>query len=75
MKTKSYCKRCKRFLSTNNFYEREDRPGYYAFCKGCMKKTPLFSRVWVNDDWVTVMEKPSREFDYPELEMRGYGKL
>lgn len=73
---KKYCSKCKRFLCTKNFYERDDdRLGWFAWCKGCMKKSPLMSRILVNDDWIQVIEKPSREVGYPVEEDRGFGKV
>lgn len=31
-----YCPNCKKIRKTDNFFIREDRMGYYAFCKDCM---------------------------------------
>jgi hypothetical protein len=70
-----YCTKCKRFLTTNNFYQRQDRPGRYAWCKGCMRKTPLQISVQVNEDWVQVIEKPERSYDFPLEIDRGYGVI
>ena len=34
----SYCSKCRRFKENINFFEREDRPGFYSWCKDCMDK-------------------------------------
>lgn len=72
---KSYCRACHRFLNTKQFHEREDRSGYYAFCKGCMRKKPLYITVEVNDDEIQVLEKEYRTREYPAIEDRGYGAI
>ncbi len=35
---KSYCKWCHSWKPVTEFYEREDRDGYYKWCKDCMDK-------------------------------------
>jgi len=72
---KSYCKRCRRWLNIAHFNPREDRPGYYAFCKSCMKHSPVFVTVGIYPDEVQVLEKPSRTVDYPNIEDRGFGSI
>lgn len=32
------CRQCHQLKSNADFYEREDRPALYAFCKSCMDK-------------------------------------
>jgi hypothetical protein len=68
-----YCKQCRRFLNISKFYEREDRPGFYAFCRKCMKKTPLFANIYVHPNWIKVLDREERTREYPEN--RGYGVI
>jgi hypothetical protein len=75
MNSKSYCNKCKRFLDMAKFEMRTDRDCPYSYCKACCEKTPLYSRVLVNGDWVWTVERESREIDYPELGDRGYGRI
>jgi len=73
---KKQCRKCKRFFPRSKFFDRRDRIGeVYAFCKTCMRKTPLYVSVLVNGEYVPVLEKTSRELDYPAEEDRGYGKV
>lgn len=39
---KRRCTECKRILSIEEFYKRDDRPGVYNWCKGCMDNLGRF---------------------------------
>ena len=73
--TKSYCSKCRRWLDISKFEIRNDRDATYSWCKACCKSSPLMSRVLVNDNFIWVMERTSREKDYPAITERGYGKI
>ncbi len=71
---KKRCTKCNQYLPLSNFELRKDRIGdSYAWCFRCMKRTPLYVSVPVNDKYVQVLEKTSRTVGYPAEEDRGSG--
>lgn len=70
-----YCSRCKRWKARKQFIERQDRDTTYSWCRKCMDRSPLYSRVFVNDGWIKVLDRESRAADYPIEEERGFGAI
>jgi len=72
---KKRCKNCRRNLNISHYYARDDRQGHYAFCKTCMKKSPVVVTLGEWPDEYHETERKSRTLDWPLKSDRGYGTI